>query len=124
MAVAYGTRINDDTNFITEVDTEKKIAKTRGNIAGDAFISSGGKLELLADTLNASYNQLSDMIENGVIPYYFTNTRMHYLTRLYTESTEEDITYLAWFSAINEPTTIGSVTFYSADDPDANMLTD
>lgn len=118
MAVSFGTRIDDDTNFITEVDTEKKIAKTRGNIAGETFVSSGGKLELVEGELSASYNQLVDMVDNGIIPYYFTNSKLHYLTCL--KAVDE---YAAWFSTAATTSTVGSSVFFNAD-PDANMLID
>lgn len=42
MAVAYGTRINDDTNFITEIDLDNNTCETTGYIAGEAVDFSGG----------------------------------------------------------------------------------
>lgn len=118
MAVSYGARFDSGTNFVTEVDTEKRIAKTRGNIAGDSFVSSGGKLELVDGELSASYNDLLNMLDNGVIPYYITDTKIHYLTCL-----DPGDDYVAWFSTAATTSTIGSAVFYNAD-PDANMIID
>lgn len=42
MAVAYGTRINDDTNFITEIDLDNNTCETTGYINGEAVDFSGG----------------------------------------------------------------------------------
>lgn len=42
MAVAYGTRINDDTNFITEIDLDNNTCETTGYIGGEAVDFSGG----------------------------------------------------------------------------------
>ena len=42
MAVAYGTRINDDTNFITEIDLDNNTCETTGYIDGEAVDFSGG----------------------------------------------------------------------------------
>lgn len=42
MAVAYGTRINDDTNFITTIDIDEETCETTGYIDGEAVDFSGG----------------------------------------------------------------------------------
>lgn len=118
MAVSFGTRIDDDTNFITEVDTEKKIAKTRGAIDGAPFVSSGGNIEIVEDELSASYNDLLAMIENGVIPYIIRNAHIWYLSML-----EQDDTCVAWFTSSAQTNTVATAIFYN-DDPDAHMLID
>lgn len=118
MAVSFGTRIDDDTNFITEVDTEKKIAKTRGAIDGTPFVSSGGYIEIVEDELSASYNDLVAMIENGVIPYILRNDHIWYLSML-----EHEETCIAWFTSSAQTNTVGTTIFYN-DDPDAHMLID
>ena len=69
MAVSFGTRIDDDTNFITEVDTEKKLAKTRGAIAGEAFVSSGARVTDTSGTLDVSYNDIFSMLNIGIVPF-------------------------------------------------------
>ena len=42
MAVAFGTRINDNTNFITEIDLDNETCETTGYINGEAVDFSGG----------------------------------------------------------------------------------
>ena len=42
MSIAYGARINDDTNFKTEIDLDNETCETTGYINGEAVDFSGG----------------------------------------------------------------------------------
>ena len=123
MAVSFGTRIDDDTNFITEVDTEKKIAKTRGNIAGAPFAAGGGLVTDTEGTLDVSYNDLFSMLNNGFVPFIVEelSTDMYGVLNC-VKAYIDDGRYTAEFNGGDPGDPINK--FYVSDDADKYLVFD
>lgn len=84
MAVAYGTRINDDTNFITEIDLDNNTCETTGYIAGEAVDFSGGggssdfstaEVTLAGDTIDACLPYCMD--QGGITGVFVARQSYH-----------------------------------------------
>lgn len=113
MAVAYGTRINDDTNFITTVDVDNETCETTGYIDGEAVDFSGGSGSSDFTTAEAI---ITDSVGNTKITGIVVTPISLEPDGLRTSQGERNTTFLLYKgSAILTFETAAAITEYSGD---------